>query len=248
MDARQSIPLIDPPSDPCSLGTDFLDFLQQFQQFESTPYVHPKAISFNDAAHRANWIASMQDAIHRDTLPEFYNAKKNGKKCWIGFFSGETVNWIENPSWATEPWHCFTIAIIQDSIKGNTWWSSIQTHLQTQNQAREQQLYSRDYNETYSSGYARTKQNASAYGIQLINPKQRKSSAYFIHYTRYRRWQQWEIRAGKVWKTYELRTVLKLNMSKYKGFRFGFFTYKGIFYILKTYLIDLCIFYWYEIK
>lgn len=60
----------------------------------------------------------MQDAIHGDTLPEFYNAKKSGKKCWIGFLSGETVNWIKSPSWATEPWHCFTIVIIQDSIKG----------------------------------------------------------------------------------------------------------------------------------
>lgn len=60
----------------------------------------------------------MQDAIHRDTLPDFYNAKKNGKKCWIGFFSGETVNWIDDPTWATEPWHCFTIAIIQDPSRG----------------------------------------------------------------------------------------------------------------------------------
>lgn len=118
MGTLQPTPQINPPSDPKSLASDFFDFLQQFQAFENAPYVHPKAISFNDASHRANWNPSIPDAPHRDTLPQFYNAKKNGKKCWVGFFSGETANWVDTPNWQDEPWHCFTIAIIQDPVEG----------------------------------------------------------------------------------------------------------------------------------
>ncbi|KAF4977760.1 hypothetical protein FDECE_18312 [Fusarium decemcellulare] len=118
MEAHHPIPLIDPPSNPQSLGSDFPGFLQQFQQFENAPYVHPRAISFNDATHRANWTDSMQDATQRDTLIEFYISRKEGRKTWIGFFSGETTNWINDPDWEIQPWHCFTIEIIQDPSRG----------------------------------------------------------------------------------------------------------------------------------
>lgn len=216
MDAQQSIPLIDPPSDPCSLGTDFLNFLQQFQRLENAPYVHPKAISFNDAAHRANWIASMKTLSTETHCQNSTTQRRTARNA--GLDSSAEKPSTGSKTQAGRPSH--GIASRSRSFKTqsreNTWWSSIQTNRQTQNQAREQQLYSRDYNESYSSGYARTKQNTSAYGIQLIKPTKGKSSAYFIRYARYRRWQQWEIRTGKAWKTYELRTVLKLNMSKYK--------------------------------
>ncbi|RSL82575.1 hypothetical protein CDV31_016922, partial [Fusarium ambrosium] len=55
MGTHQSIPLIEPPDNPEALGKDFTAFLSQFQQFELAPYIHHKAISFNNAAHRANW-------------------------------------------------------------------------------------------------------------------------------------------------------------------------------------------------
>ncbi|RSL80008.1 hypothetical protein CDV31_017164, partial [Fusarium ambrosium] len=98
MGAGQSIPLVDPPSDPQSLGTDFFNYLAQFQHYHNAPYVHPRAISFKDAAHRANWKGYITDAKDRDTIAEFYNAPKHNKHCWLGFFSVESDNWVGKKS------------------------------------------------------------------------------------------------------------------------------------------------------
>lgn len=110
---------MEPPSDPLTLGPDFFPFLNQFQQHPKAPYVHPRAISFRDAAHQDNWINYLDDARDRDTIINFYRTKKDGKSTWIGFCSCERINWVQyQDDWKTEPWHCSTIAVIQDQKKG----------------------------------------------------------------------------------------------------------------------------------
>lgn len=113
MDLQYLILATEPPEDPSTQGSELRTYLGQFSNHHIIPYIHPKAVSFRDARHRANWGHYIPDAYTRDTISEFYCSNKGGKSCWVGFFSSETANWVANPGWNQDYWHCFTIAIIQ---------------------------------------------------------------------------------------------------------------------------------------
>ncbi|CAG2009959.1 unnamed protein product [Fusarium graminearum] len=110
--------LIPPPTDPQIQSEQLIPFVSQFQNWANAPYVHPHPLSFRNAKAKTNWEASLPDAECRDTVQDFFRAKKGGKRCWIAFCSTERVNSIKEKEWDDEPWHCYAIAVIQDETRG----------------------------------------------------------------------------------------------------------------------------------
>lgn len=200
---------MEPPSDPLTLGPDFFPFLNQFQQHPKAPYVHPRAISFRDAAHQDNWINYLDDARDRDTIINFYRTKKDGKSTWIGFCSCERINWVQyQDDWKTEPWHCSTIAVIQDQKKGNTWSYTIRILHHTQSPTRASRAFFEDSNEISSFGFERTRRRTSGSGTQSTARMKDRTSASSTHSAKSRPGLKWEILNGKTKTIHELRTVL----------------------------------------
>ncbi|RWA07815.1 hypothetical protein EKO27_g7297 [Xylaria grammica] len=89
------------------------------RSIRDAPYVHPKAISFSCVGERRDWEASeaMPDAPTRDTFSSFYDARKDGKKTWIGLFSVPTGQLIGN-LWKDAKWHAYAVAIISNPAGG----------------------------------------------------------------------------------------------------------------------------------
>jgi hypothetical protein len=98
---------------PDSISPELARWLQQFTAQPDAPDVHPYPISFYEGSDRRNWLDSLPgEDSQRHTFSEWWNARHEGKKVWIGLFSTPTANWIQDPEWDSRPWHVWGAAVL----------------------------------------------------------------------------------------------------------------------------------------
>lgn len=89
-------------------------YLEQFQQISSVPYIHHRLISFSSGEEKANWRSSLNDIDHRDTYTYFTRANKSKKCVSIATFSTPLATWVGQSAkeWDQMTWHVWGIALI----------------------------------------------------------------------------------------------------------------------------------------
>ncbi|KAI0855961.1 hypothetical protein F4860DRAFT_428206 [Xylaria cubensis] len=121
--------LLEPPSDPETLGSELEVYLQQFQRQnapkvppgypmlqnnqDNYPYVHPRVISFHDEQDKANWMNHMPDAETRDCFSHFAGPLNTDTRHFkVAVFSVPNGLLIGD-QWKERIWHVFLVAIIK---------------------------------------------------------------------------------------------------------------------------------------
>jgi hypothetical protein len=96
----------DIPNDPKLKPSGYQRFLEQFDNGEGQPYIHPRTVTYRNASERASWYASakgpnredLQEYKKQDTFAEFWKTRKDGKKFWLACFSSPNANWVAKSS------------------------------------------------------------------------------------------------------------------------------------------------------
>lgn len=109
------VPTLPLPTDPSTLSPAIASFLYYLHDIPTSPYIHPRLISWTKATDKANWAPYLleEDLHGRDHFSNWATAVKGAKNCSFALFSMWTCSHIRQPDWQDTPWHIWGAAILK---------------------------------------------------------------------------------------------------------------------------------------